>query len=202
MENKQTKMKKKITNGFFRHKYIWTQSTRQLKSIIDYVKVRQTTQLQDVRVLRDMNCGSDHHLLRAKINKVEMSEIKLLEYNIEGLKEERLDKQIVDKEYECTNEFYEHLEQAAIEALGVKENNKMGLIGWWNRNIEQKINEKKQTYLKCINTKDSKEEDMEKAIKGLKNRKAIFLMSSVLMHLKLSLWLLLSKFCTSIPLTR
>lgn len=66
----------------------------------------------------------------------EMSKIELLEYNVGGLEEEsirrlyqqRLDKQLVDKEYQNTNEFYEHLKQAGhqveTEALGVKENNK------------------------------------------------------------------------------
>lgn len=57
------KNKLKIMNGFLRHKnihkYTWTQSMRQLKSIIDYVIMRQTAQLQvqDVRALRGLDCG-------------------------------------------------------------------------------------------------------------------------------------------------
>lgn len=53
-----SQMNLKIMNGFYRHKdihnYTWTQPTRNFKSIIDYVILRQKTHLkcQDVRVLR------------------------------------------------------------------------------------------------------------------------------------------------------
>lgn len=63
----------KITNGFFKHKeihkYTWHQDTRGLKSIIDYFIVKQTAKLkiQDVRVKRGAECGSDHWLLEAKV---------------------------------------------------------------------------------------------------------------------------------------
>lgn len=62
-----------ILNGFFQyrwiHKYKWTQSTRNLKSIIDYTIVRQSTKMKihDVRVHRGATCGSDHYLLKTKI---------------------------------------------------------------------------------------------------------------------------------------
>lgn len=63
----------KILNGFFQHpwihKFTWTQETRNLKSIIDYIIVRQKSKLKfnDVRVHRGPTCGSDHHLLKAKV---------------------------------------------------------------------------------------------------------------------------------------
>lgn len=63
----------KITNGFFKHKlihkYTWIQNTRNLKSIIDYVIVRQGTTLKinDVRVYRGALCDSDHYVVKAKI---------------------------------------------------------------------------------------------------------------------------------------
>ena len=51
----------KITNGFFEHKnirkYTWTQETRKLRSIIDYVKNR-TTKIKNVRVHRGAECGT------------------------------------------------------------------------------------------------------------------------------------------------
>lgn len=63
----------KITNGYFRHKdihkYTWVQHTRNLKSIIDYLIIKQESRLkiQDVRAQRGPNCGSDHYLLKCKI---------------------------------------------------------------------------------------------------------------------------------------
>ncbi|XP_030747932.1 craniofacial development protein 2-like [Sitophilus oryzae] len=63
----------KVTNGFFRHKdihrYTWTQETRELKSIIDYIIIRRrsTIKIRDVRVQRGAECGSDHRLLLAKM---------------------------------------------------------------------------------------------------------------------------------------
>jgi len=60
-------------NGFFQHRnvhrYTWTQTTRQLKSIIDYVIIKQHTHFhpQDVRVYRGAECGLDHYLIIAKI---------------------------------------------------------------------------------------------------------------------------------------
>lgn len=63
----------RITNGFFQHKnihrYTWTQPTRNLQSIIDYIIIRQNTRLKivDVKVQRGAECGTDHHLLRGRI---------------------------------------------------------------------------------------------------------------------------------------
>ena len=63
----------RIWNGHFQHKdihkYTWTQSTRKLRSIIDYVIGLQKSQLhiEDVRVNRGAECGSDHALVRSKI---------------------------------------------------------------------------------------------------------------------------------------
>jgi exonuclease III len=61
----------KIANGFFQHKdihtFTWTQNTRNLKSIIDYVIVRQDSQMKttNVRVHRGPCCGTDHYLVKA-----------------------------------------------------------------------------------------------------------------------------------------
>lgn len=43
------------------HKFTWVQYTRQMKSIIDYVLVRQKTKMQvaEVRAHRGPNCSSD-----------------------------------------------------------------------------------------------------------------------------------------------
>ena len=61
----------KITNGFLKHKEIykftWTQNTRNLKSIIDYVIVRQDSQVKtiNIRVYRGPCCGTDYSLVKA-----------------------------------------------------------------------------------------------------------------------------------------
>ena len=63
----------KNLNGYFKHKrihqYIWHQDTLELKSIIDYIIVRQSSGLkcQNIRVFRGMTVGSDHYLVNAKI---------------------------------------------------------------------------------------------------------------------------------------
>jgi len=63
----------KIWNGFFNHKnihkYTWSQHTKNLKTIIDYVITKQDLELkiQNVRAYRGPNCGTDHKLLVAKI---------------------------------------------------------------------------------------------------------------------------------------
>lgn len=63
----------KIMNGYFPHKdihkFTWIQPTKGLRSIIDYVIQKQNSTLKtiDVRVYRSAECGSDHHMLVAKI---------------------------------------------------------------------------------------------------------------------------------------
>jgi len=58
----------KITNVYFKHKmihkYTWEQNTRKMKSIMEYIIVKQKSkfQIHDVRVQRGINCGSDHNM--------------------------------------------------------------------------------------------------------------------------------------------
>ncbi|XP_024891525.1 uncharacterized protein LOC112467233 [Temnothorax curvispinosus] len=61
-----------ITNSHFNHKKIyrftWERASLEQKSIIDYVIVRQDTlfRVNDTRVKRGPNCGSDHYLVVSK----------------------------------------------------------------------------------------------------------------------------------------
>ncbi|KAF2893115.1 hypothetical protein ILUMI_13058 [Ignelater luminosus] len=68
------------------------------------------------------------------------------------------DQQLIEKEYENTHELHEHLKQAmhqaATEALEAIESNQGKTKWWWYKSLEQQINEKKQAYLKQINSKD------------------------------------------------
>ena len=63
----------KIMNGYFPHKdihkYTWIQPTKGLRSIIDYVIQKRNSTLRtiDVRVYRSAECGSDHHMVVAKV---------------------------------------------------------------------------------------------------------------------------------------
>jgi hypothetical protein len=60
----------KIMNGYYSHndihKYTWTHNTRQLRSIINYIILKQKTNIktQDVKVMRGAECGSDHYMVR------------------------------------------------------------------------------------------------------------------------------------------
>lgn len=49
------------------HKYTWTQPTRNLRRIIDYVIQRQSSKIRtrDVRVYKGAECGTDHYILKA-----------------------------------------------------------------------------------------------------------------------------------------
>lgn len=63
----------KITNTFFSHKdihrYTWERPSMNQRSIIDYIIVKQRShfRINDCRVKRGANCGSDHHLLVATL---------------------------------------------------------------------------------------------------------------------------------------
>ena len=50
------------------HKFTWRQETKQLKSNIDYMIIRQnsTIKVKGIRVFRDTECGFEHFLLKAK----------------------------------------------------------------------------------------------------------------------------------------
>jgi len=62
----------KIINTFFKHKEIhkFTWKARRHKSIIDYfITNRKTSKvIQDIKVYRNNEIGSDHYLLCAKVN--------------------------------------------------------------------------------------------------------------------------------------
>ncbi|PSN48016.1 hypothetical protein C0J52_23478 [Blattella germanica] len=61
-----------IANTIFQHKcihkYTWENPTRGLKSIIDLIVVKKNRRMvvQDVRVYRQHECGSDHHMVVGK----------------------------------------------------------------------------------------------------------------------------------------
>ncbi|CAG9759568.1 unnamed protein product [Ceutorhynchus assimilis] len=177
--------KLKILNGFFNHKdihrYTWHQDTRGLKSIIDYVIIKQETnwQIRDTRVYRGIECSSDHYLLATKtrikfnrdtqdINTSDHTDkIDQSRYKIEGLREpritiqNRIDQKLNDHYLTAeTSELYEHVTQsihkAAAEALGYEDTNaRKNHYLTWSAQLEEQKNIKQQAYYnKWLATKD------------------------------------------------
>ena len=176
----------KIWNGFFKHKdihkYTWTQPTRKLKSIIDYVigRTRTRIKVEDTRVFRGAECGSDHHLLKAKIyfpyyrvsateNTPENQNIqyKPPKYKLHLLEDPsvtflyrlRLSQKLSQIDDTTPKTLYEHIlqaiHQAANESLGeIEKCNNSKSIYWWNNSIAQLVERKKRAYNTWFTTKD------------------------------------------------
>ncbi|XP_072384375.1 uncharacterized protein [Diabrotica undecimpunctata] len=147
------------------HKYTWVQQTRNLKSIIDYVIVKQSTTLKvnDVRVLRGPTCGSDYYIVRTKMvfpfksnkdNNVneepQQTEVitnkrynlnSLINESTRNLYQHRLDEKLLHNiEDQSVEQIYENItssiKEAAEEAIGLKTNSASKKF-WWNQEIEE-----------------------------------------------------------------
>ena len=175
----------KIMNGYFPHKdihkFTWVQSTKELRSIIDYVIQRQHSKLKttDVKVHRGSECGSDHHLVIAKIivnyrkvnttvseNQQQLNDTSEHKYNIESLKQEstrflyklRLANKL--QNIRNANVTTEHLygqikdciHEAAKEALGHKCVQKERKKEWYSGKIDDLVKKKKKAYNKWLST--------------------------------------------------
>lgn len=169
----------RVTNSFFRHKKIhkYTWSARGYSTIIDYVIVNKKMwpTIQDVRVFRGPDISSDHFMVVAKIaiyekwkkmssrkeNQTESTLFKvnlLKDHSIRKLYETRLENYInitpksnnINLEW---NNIKEIITKAAGEALGrrKKRNNNRGLK-FWNEELKEIIENKKQAYLKMISS--------------------------------------------------
>lgn len=165
----------KITNTFFRkrdiHKYTWT--ARGQRSLIDYVLVnnKMKSLVQDVRVFRGSEIGSDHFLVIAEVklqtkwkrnkpkdrNKEEVYKVYLLQdESIKLLYQKRLQNYLTNAETkDNVNEEWESLklciEKSANEVLGRKRKfRKRKGLRIWNEEIEKAIKEKKIAYNKYI----------------------------------------------------
>jgi hypothetical protein len=185
----------KILNGFFPHKNIhkftWTQPTRNLKSIIDYFIQRKDSKLKtkDVKVFRGPECGSDHHMIIAKVMvtfKREQSShkndevtdigttIENIKYNLESFKQDstkflykiRIAQKIKNIETKDLDpeSLYEvikkYIHEAANEALGKVENRKKGKPEWLSTELEEKVLKKKQAYHIWLQSKDPQDREI------------------------------------------
>ncbi|XP_060530421.1 craniofacial development protein 2-like [Cylas formicarius] len=145
----------KITNGFYRHKEIhkftWVQETRDLRSIIDYIVVKNNSsiKIKDVRVKRGAECGTDHRLLIAK-----------MEFPWSWNKHQKLEEFSLDD----LGTTYEHIKtcikEAATEALGEKEESQNQHKIDINKDLREIINEKKELYMKWLNTKTDEDREI------------------------------------------
>lgn len=135
-------------------------------------------QVHDVRVLRGATYGSGHHSVRAKvlfpytINKEtkqenfdnQLEEMQYPKYNLDSLMHDsikelyqrRLDEKLKERSEESFSNIYKNiinsLHEAAKEALGILGKMKSNKI-WWNREIEEMVQEKKKRFLKWLCTK-------------------------------------------------
>ena len=176
----------RILNGYFKHKeihtYTWTQPTRNLRSVIDYLIMKQKSKIkvQDVRVFRGAECGSDHHLLKAKIllpltgkcrhqqnHNGNLVEVEQLQYNLASLDNEstrelykkRLDQQLpLEYKQETTEDLHrviiKGIHQAAKEALGTKESRPRKRNVWWNDQLQEIKEHKQKLYQRWLGTKE------------------------------------------------
>lgn len=180
-----------IMNGKFKHKdihkFTWVRPSRNQKSIIDYVitKIKRTIKIQDVMVKRGVECGSDHHIVTAKVafpikanlklkEREESNGISMLdsprymvhllqESSVKYLYQQRLTNKLAEANEDWSAaELYEYLKHsimnAAEEALGIEKENR-GKTEWLTKDILGVIEEKKALYRKWLSTKN--EEDFE-----------------------------------------
>lgn len=174
----------KIWNGFFQHrdihKYTWVQPSGNNKTIIDYVMTRQHTaiKVEDVRVMRGPECGSDHHLVRARCYlpfcqrqlQQDMDETaeqsntpEVPVYNVEALKDDsisflyklRLDSKLRTVMFSSAVNMYRdiirNINEAAYESLGgITRRRKKDTPPWWTCEIETAVEDKKKAYHKWL----------------------------------------------------
>jgi len=184
----------RIMNGFFKHKeihkYTWCQPTRKLRSIIDYIIIKEKTRLKmtDVRVYRGAECGTDHFLLKSKVlfkyhlqqtTKKEGNDMtiksELKRFNLNLLKQDsirflyqlRLANKLRNQTTGTAAEMYNHIKsaihEAAMEAIG--EQNSQQNLGdsWWREHqheLESAIKEKKEAYQKWLTTQDQEDRNL------------------------------------------
>ncbi|XP_049782515.1 craniofacial development protein 2-like [Schistocerca cancellata] len=189
----------KITNTFFKHKdihkYTWQQNTKELRSIIDYIIIRQTSSFKavDVRSYRGAQCGSDHYLVKMKsfwpwknarsdtsnINKTNQTEKdESLPFNIDSLQDEsirtlfaaRMERKLVESFEGSTEEIYDYIKAnvkiIATEVLGKKDSNHNRAAEWWSEEVEVLVREKRNAFLQWLNDKSEETRSIYKEKKN------------------------------------
>ncbi|XP_072402128.1 uncharacterized protein [Diabrotica undecimpunctata] len=184
----------KIMNGFYKHKnihkYTWTQETRKLRSIIDYIIMnhKSSIKVKDTRVKRGAECGTDHKLVVAwmefpyiwtkqkhtsivttgtTINEKRLKLHLLQEESIKDLYKTRLDQKLEEFRYDMLDEMHEHIKtcliSAALEALGEDDQRNTHQNIKLREDTLKCIKEKKKLHIKYLNTKKQEDLDLYRA---------------------------------------
>ncbi|KAK7873794.1 hypothetical protein R5R35_005779 [Gryllus longicercus] len=183
-----------VGNTLFRpkniHKYTRIEPVRNIQSVIDLVVVKneRRVNLNDMRVYRQPECGTDHHMVVSKHvfpfrnkrrctekdtdflieeNNVNFKTDLLKQYSVEMLYQNRIKNKLENSEDKSPEEMYNHLKEAVFEAakevLGV-EQEKSKFVEKFSENLESMIKEKKKLYLAWISNRndDTRKEYVEK----------------------------------------
>ncbi len=177
-------------NGFYCHrdihKFTWTQPTRGLRSIIDFLIMRQQSNLKtlDVRVYRGPECGSDHYLTIAKMlinyrkisanhqpDNIRAETLDINKYNLQSLRQESTSflyklriatkLQNIGRGKNTAEGMYQQtkaaIHEAAQEAIGYVEKDKKQNPEWWSKEMKDVVDTKKKAYQIWLKTKDSED---------------------------------------------
>jgi hypothetical protein len=131
--------------------------------------------IQDTRACRGATCGSDHHLVKAKIlfpsrnvkteniDSKDEIDTKPKGYNLDSLQHEstrilyqnKLNEKLKRNSFfGNTDELYNHIkesiQEAPLEALGHNDINRRAKPYWWDPDIEKDIEDKRQKYIQQI----------------------------------------------------
>ena len=175
----------KVMNTHFEHKdihkFTWKCPGRGLQSIIDYILVRgnQRKDVNDVRVIRGAEIGSDHYLVLMKVKLVGKGQI-YKENPSSQLRTERLRKEegvmkyrnllmrrlrrawySVENDAELAwNVLKKAITESVEEVCGRRKCRKKKRTRWWNREVEGAVKRKKEAFSRWLEVKsiEAKEE--------------------------------------------
>ena len=178
-----------VANSWYQHreihKYTWVCPGRELRSIIDYFLVRKgdRVRVNDVRVVRGAEIGSDHHLVLLKISKmnrggrhrkveesVRIRTDRLKDRCIRLKFEKRLKQKMSirgqrvshreESSEEVWAEFKEGILSTAVEVCGVRRHNgQRKRTRWWNEEVKEAVRKKKVAYMMWLQRKTLEAKD-------------------------------------------
>ena len=171
-----------ITNTIFQHKddhkYTWREHKRNKKSIIDYIIVDSDLKqlVQDTRVYRGFEIGSDHNLVLSRIKiknclkrkrpkkvlkRIKTEKLLELTYSLKYKKVllERANQ--IDMENASLEQEWQHFKRILVESARevcgeVVCKDRKFRTPWWNQEVKEAIKEKKEYYKKFLANKSER----------------------------------------------